>query len=348
MKKILVTGATGFVGYHVARKLVERNWGEVVCLARPRSERKFLRELGVRIAEGDLMDPPSLERAAQGCEMLFHVAADYRLWSRDKSELITHNVRGTENILNAARAAGMSRIVYTSSVSAVGRPEPDLPKSPEKLASLSRDQWERRWNGDESMDPSEHQQIGPYKKSKFQAELVARRFAREGLPLVIVNPSTPVGSHDIRPTPTGKMIVDFLNRKMPAYLDTGLNLVDAEDVADGHLLAAEKGRAGERYILGSKNLMLKEILQSLASISGLPAPAMKIPYWIAYASGWCSTMLAEITGRPPGIPLDGVKMASELMFYDCSKAERELGLKPRPVDAALEKAVRFFRDNGYC
>ena len=325
--KILVTGATGFVGYHVARKLKEKNLGEIFCLARPESEKKFLMELGVKIVEGDLRNPESLEQALEGAEILFHVAADYRLWAKNPEELVQSNVQGTKNILEAAKGAGVKKVVYTSSVSAVGRPE--------------------NGSGDETMEPSPDHLIGPYKQSKYFAELEARRFAREGLHVVIVNPSTPVGSHDVKPTPTGKMVLDFLRGKMPAYLDTGLNLVDVEDVAEGHLLALEKGKSGERYILGNKNLTLKDILGKLAEISGKPAPKIKIPYWVAYAAGAFSTAWAEISGRPPEIPLDGVKMAHETMYYRADKAIKELGFPQTPVEKALEKAVGFFRDFGY-
>jgi dihydroflavonol-4-reductase len=346
MKKILVTGATGFVGYHVARKLADR--GEVLCLARPNSDRRFLSQLKVRIVEGDLRDPASLERALDGCDTLFHVAADYRLWSKDPNELVDSNVKGSENILSAARKAGVSKIVYTSSVSAVGRPEPHVPaRGYGGLTGEARARWELQFTGNELLDPTHEQLIGPYKQSKYQGELVARRCALEGLPVVVVNPSTPIGSYDIKPTPTGKLVLDFLNRKMPAYLDTGLNLVDVDDVAEGHLLAAEKGKPGERYILGNRNLMLKEILDMLARITGLPAPKIRIPYWVAYASGAASTAFAELTGIPPAVPLDAVRMAREVMFYDAAKAVRTLGLPQQPIEGALEKAVRFFKDNGY-
>lgn len=349
MKKIVVTGATGFVGYHVARKLVERNWGEVLCTARTDSNKRYLKELGVRILPADLREPLSLEKALEGCDTLFHVAADYRLWAKNPQELIQSNVLGTENILFAARKMKVKKIVYTSSVSAVGRPHPSpLIPLPKGEGESQRVEWERQFCGDESMDPTPEQLIGPYKKSKYQAELVARKFAREGLPVVIVNPSTPVGSHDIKPTPTGKLILDFLKKQMPVYLDTGLNLVDVEDVAEGHLLAAEKGKIGERYILGNKNLLLKEILDWLAKITGLPAPKFKIPYWVAYTAGAFSTAFAELTGIPPAIPLDGVKMAKELMFYDSSRAVKELGMPQNSIEEALEKAVKFFRENGYC
>ncbi len=348
MKKILVTGATGFVGYHVAKKLVEKKWGEVHCLARPSSERKFLNQLGVKILEGDMLNAASLNEAFKGCEIVFHVAADYRLWSRHPGDIIDANVRGTENVLNAAKNCGAKKVVYTSSVSAVGRPEPpDHPRAPYPQDPVARKEWEKKWSGDEKLDPTTSQQIGPYKQSKYLAELVARKFAKDGYPVVIVNPSTPVGSHDAKPTPTGKMILDFLNRKMPAYLETGLNLIHVEDVAEGHLLAAEKGAPGERYILGNKNLMLKEILDLLSDIAKLPAPKFKVPYALAFAAGLVSTSLSYITGKQPEIPLDGVRMASEVMFYDPLKAVNLLGLPQRSVVDALEQSVRFFKDNGY-
>ncbi len=327
MGKILVTGASGFVGYHVAQNLVDKQIGEVFCMVRAGSERKFISELGVKLVEGDLRDKKCLAAAMSGVEMLFHVAADYRLWAKNPEELIQSNVAGTRNILEAAGEAGVKKIVYTSSVAAVGRPHDGV--------------------GDETMDPAPEHLIGPYKKSKFLAELEARKFAKSGLPVVIVNPSTPVGSHDIKPTPTGKVALDFLNGKMPAYLDTGLNVVDVEDVAEGHWLASQKGKIGERYILGNKNLKLKNILEILAKISGKPAPRIQIPYWVAYAAGFCSTAWAELSGKPPQVPLDGVKMARETMFYTSAKAVRELGLPQTSVEKALEKEVEFFKQYGY-
>ncbi len=346
--KILVTGAAGFVGYHVARKLSEQGGHEIRCLCRPSSNTAYLQKLPVKIVTGDLREPLSLEKALGGCEILYHVAADYRLWAKNPQELIDSNVKGTKNILNAARKADVRKVVYTSSVSAVGRTEPGGPVTHYGgLSGAERAEWEKQFSGNETMTPTEHQLIGPYKKSKFLAEQAARGFAQQGMDIVIVNPSTPVGSHDIKPTPTGKLVLDFLNRKMPAYLDTGLNLVDVEDVAAGHLLAAEKGKSGERYILGNKNLMLKEILDILSRITGLPAPKFKVPYALAYTAGWFSTAFAELTGIQPAIPLDGVKMAREIMFYDGSKAVKELSLPQTPVEKALEKAVRFFKDSGY-
>ena len=349
MSKIVVTGATGFVGYHVAKKLVGADWGEVVCLARPGSPREFLNQLHVKVVEGDLRDARSLENVCRGAELLFHVAADYRLWARHPQELFLSNVGGTANLLSAAMECGVKKVVYTSSVSAVGRPEPHAKMRADysRLSGEEREQWEKLYQGDESLDPTAAQQIGPYKQSKYLAELKVREFVREGCPAIIVNPSTPVGSHDVKPTQTGKLILDFLNHRMPAYLDTGLNLVDVEDVALGHLLAAEKGRVGERYILGNKNMMLKELLDLLARVTGLTAPRYKIPYAIAFAAGAVSTLLAEATGRSPGIPLDGVKMAREVMFYSPSKAVRELNLPQSSVEEALAKAARFFSDRGY-
>ena len=345
LMKILVTGATGFVGYHVARKIAEKKLGEVYCLARPSSDRRFISKLPVKFHEGDLRDRDSLEVAMDGCGALFHVAADYRLWSKDPQELIDSNVTGTENVLKAAARAGVKKIIYTSSVSAVGRPEPR--SGSHAPAGRDREEWEKKFTGDETLDPTREQLIGPYKKSKYFAELACRKFAKEGMNLVVVNPSTPVGSHDSKPTPTGKLILDFLKRKMPAYLDTGLNLVDVDDVAEGHVLAFQKGKAGERYILGNRNLMLKEILEILGKITGLPAPRIKIPYWVAYASGAVSTALSGLTGKAPAIPLDGVRMAREIMFYGSTKAVRELGMPQSPVEPALEKAVKFFRENSY-
>ncbi|MBI3013274.1 MAG: NAD-dependent epimerase/dehydratase family protein [Elusimicrobia bacterium] len=346
MKKIAVTGATGFVGYHVAKKLAEKGWGEIVCLARSTSDTRFLKTLPVKIVEGDLLEKKSLGPFLEGCEILFHVAADYRLWARNGTEIVEHNVRGTENVLESAQERNVKKIVVTSSVSAVGRPEHGVTRAGyETLSAEQRIQWEKNFSGNETMDPTPSQLVGPYTKSKYLAEIVARKFASSGAPVVIVNPSTPIGSHDAKPTPTGKLVLDFLNRKMPAYLDTGLNLVDVEDVAEGHLLAAERGKIGERYILGCKNLMLREIFLLLEKITGLPAPKFKIPYGIAYLAGLCSTSLASWTGHAPAIPLDGVRMAKEVMFYDSSKAVKELGFRTGPVESALEKSVRFFRNS---
>ncbi len=348
-KKIVVTGGTGFVGYHVVKKLLQKKVGEVFCLARKESNKKYLQTLPVTIVDGDLLDKASLEKALEGCEILFHVAADYRLWAKDGDEIVRSNVLGTRNILEAAKKYSVKKVVYTSSVAAVGRPHPsknlegDIPS----LVDKGRWDWEKKWAGSEAMDPTLEQLIGPYKQSKFSAELVARKFAQEGMDLVIVNPSTPVGSHDIKPTPTGKLALDFLKGKMPAYLETGLNFVDVEDVAMGHLLALEKGKRGERYILGNKNLMLKEFFNILSQLTGRPTPKYKIPYWFAYGVGWTTTLFSNFTGKTPLVPLDGVKMAKEIMFYRADKAIQELGFNPGSVEKALEKSVRFFQNEGY-
>lgn len=328
MKKAFVTGGTGFVGSHVVRRLLAQGTA-VKALVRDPERASNLAGLDVERVRGDLRDRASLEAGLAGCDALFHVAADYRLWARNPHELFDSNVQGTKNILEAARKRGVQRVVYTSTVSAVGRPG---------------------WDGvgDETLDPTPEQLIGPYKTTKFLAELEARKFASQGLPLVIVNPSTPIGSHDVKPTPTGRIVVDFLNRRMPAYLDTGLNLVDVEDVAAGHLLAAEKGKPGQRYILGNKNLSLKEILDLLSDITGLPSPKFRVPYAAAYAAGWVSTTLCRVSGgSEPRVPLDAVRMARHSMFFDASKAVRELGLPQTPVKDALSKAVDWFRANGY-
>lgn len=323
MKPTLVTGATGFIGWHVARKLTAR--GERVrALARPTSK---IRELEVETAIGDLRDPESLGRAVAGCGVVYHVAADYRLWAKDPGELFRSNVDGTRNILTAARNAGVERVVYTSTVGCIGIPRDGL--------------------GDEDVTVSLQEMTGAYKQSKFQAEQIAFEFARSGFPVVIVNPTAPVGDHDFKPTPTGKIIVDFLNGGLPAFVDTGLNLVDAGDIAEGHLLACERGRNGERYILGCENLTLEQILGRLARVSGKPAPRWRVPYSVAYVAGVISTGWANVSGKEPKAPLDAVKMARKKMWVSCEKAKRELGFHPGPVDNALQRAVDWFRANGY-
>jgi dihydroflavonol-4-reductase len=319
----LVTGASGFLGWHVARLLAERGH-RVRALCRPTSQ---LRELDVERVAGDLRDPDSLGRAVVGCELVFHVAADYRLWSKDPAELYSSNVEGTRNVLDAAARAGVERVVYTSTVGCIGMPEGRT--------------------GDEQTPVSIADMAGHYKRSKWLAEQVALEKAAAGLPVVIVNPTAPVGDHDWKPTPTGKIIVDFLRGKLPAFVDTGLNLVDARDTAIGHLLAAEKGRSGERYILGSENFTLEQILGRLSALSGKPAPTIKIPYPIAYAAGAITTAFAQITGKPPLAPLEGVRMARKKMFVTHDKAARELGFASRPVEDALRRAIDWFRANGY-
>jgi dihydroflavonol-4-reductase len=271
---------------------------------------------------GDLRDPESLARAVKGCELVFHVAADYRLWSRHPQDLYRSNVDGTRNLLEAAGRAGVQRVVYTSTVGCIGMPQDR--------------------NGDENTPVSLEDMVGHYKRSKWLAEQVALEKAREGLPVVIVNPTAPVGDHDWKPTPTGKIILDFLRDRLPAFVDTGLNLVDVRDTAMGHLLAAEKGRAGERYILGCENLTLEQILRRLAAIAGKPAPKTKIPYAVAYLAGVATTAWADLTGHEPVAPLEGVKMARKKMFVSSAKAQRELGFRPGPVDTALARAVEWF------
>ena len=324
MKPALVTGATGFVGWHVARCLLERGW-PVRALVRPGSR---VRELEVEAVRGDLRDPASVERAVSGCGVVFHVAADYRLWAPDPAEMFRSNVEGTRHVMQAARACGVERVVYTSTVGVIGIPKNGL--------------------GDEDTPVRFRDMVGPYKRSKFLAEVVAMEAGRSGLPVVIVNPTAPIGDHDFKPTPTGRIILDFLRGAMPAYIDTGLNFVDVRDVAEGHLLALERGRDGERYILGSENLTLEQFFQRLSAVSGLPAPRWRIPYAVAYAAALLSTGWARLTGRPPRAPLDGVRMARKKMFVSSARAMRELGYHPRPIDDALRRAVEWFRSHGYC
>lgn len=323
MKPTLVTGASGFLGWHVARLLVAR--GERVRLL----VRKAGPVDGLESAEtvlGDLRDAASLDAAVQGCGSLFHVAADYRLWVKDPADMHRSNVLGTRHLLAAAARAGVDRAVYTSTVGCIGFVENGLAgeTSPVALSDMT----------------------GPYKQTKFQAEAEAVAAARD-LDVVIVNPTAPVGERDWKPTPTGKTIVDFLKGKIPAFVDTGLNLVDVHDCALGHLQAREKGRRGERYILGSENLSLQEILARLAHLTGRPAPTWRIPHWVAYTAGWFSTQAAAITGREPDVPLDAVKMAKKKMFATSAKAERELGYAPAGATAALARAVAWYQENGY-
>ena len=323
----LVTGGTGFVGAHVVRALLARG-AAVRCLVRPGSNRSNLEGLAVDLVEGDLRDRCSLDRALRGVETLYHVAADYRLWTKDPGELYRANAGGTENVLAAAAGAGVGRVVYTSSVGALGLTKDGSP-------------------ADETTPVARDEVVGHYKKSKYDAERVAEAWAARGLPVVIVNPSTPVGELDVKPTPTGQLVVDFLNRRLPAYVDTGLNLVDVRDVAAGHLLAAEKGRPGEKYILGHRNLTLKEILEALSRLTGLPAPAVRLPHAVPLAVAAVDTFVSGLLGRPPRISLESVRMSRHRMFFDAAKAVRELGLPQSPVDAALGRAVAWFRENGY-
>lgn len=320
MKPALVTGASGFIGWHVARLLVERGY-RVRALVRAASR---VPELDVEIVGGDLCAPGSLESAAAGCGIVFHVAADYRLWARDPGELYRSNADGTRNLLTAARKAGAERVVYTSTVGCIGVPDGGL--------------------GDESRPVELADMVGAYKRSKFLAEKIALDFAASGFPVVIVNPTAPVGDHDFKPTPTGRIIADYLRGAMPAFVDTGLNLVDVRDTAEGHLLALQSGQCGERYILGCENLTLQQIFGKLESISGKPAPSVRIPYALAWAAGAGSSLWARMTGSEPRVPLDGVRMSRKKMFVTHEKAARELGFRPGPVDAALKRAVDWFKE----
>jgi dihydroflavonol-4-reductase len=327
MKKVFVTGATGFIGASLARELLELGC-EVRALVRHGSDRRNLNGLEIEFWEGDLRDGDSLSKGLAGCDTLFHAAADYRLWTRDPATMYAVNVEGTRSILQAALKRGLSKVVYTSSVGTLGNPGNGTPGTEETPVSFT-------------------DMVGHYKKSKFLAERVAESFIEQGLPLVIVNPSTPVGRLDIKPTPTGKIIVDFLNRKMPAYLDTGLNLIDVQDCAKGHILAALHGHIGEKYILGNENLTLKDIFTLLQQISGLPAPRVKLPYAPILLAAYINEGISKLTRIEPLIPLAGVQMAGKLMFFDSSKAIRELGLPQHPVKNALEKAVDWFHAEGY-
>jgi dihydroflavonol-4-reductase len=323
VKPALVTGASGFVGWHVARALMEAGHG-VRALVRLGSQ---VQELDVEVVPGDLRDPGSLRKAVSGCGLVFHVAADYRLWAAHPQELYDSNAGGTRNLLEAAREAGVERVVYTSTVGCVGIPPGGI--------------------GDESSPVGIEDMAGAYKRSKFMAEQAALEFARNGLPVVIVNPTAPVGDHDRKPTPTGKIVLDFLKGNMPAFIDTGLNLVDVRDAAKGHLLAAERGRPGERYILGCENLTLAEILRRLARLAGKKAPTVRLPYGVAYVAGMASTAWASLTGVEPRVPLDAVRMARKKMWVSHEKARRELGFEPAGVDAALGRAIEWFGSRCY-
>ena len=325
MTKSFVTGGTGFVGAHVVRKLVERG-DRVIALVRPTSNLTLLDGLPVETVTGDLRDPNSLSGPFKGIDELYHVAADYRLWSRDPKQLYASNVEGTRNVLEAALVQGVPRVVYTSTVGCLGIPKDGTP-------------------GDESTPVARERLVGHYKKSKFDAEQIALDYAAKGLPVVIVNPSTPVGPGDIKPTPTGKIILDFLRGKMPAYVDTGLNLIAVEDVALGHLLAAGKGRPGEKYILGNRNLTLKEVLGILGKMSGRKPPSLRIPHWVALLAAVVDTCASRALGREPSIPIEGVLMSRKRMFFSAAKALRELALPQTSVEDALSRAVDWFQSN---
>jgi dihydroflavonol-4-reductase len=320
-----VTGATGFLGSHVVRQLLLRG-DRVRILARNSSRKSNIESFGCEIAIGDLKDSMSLLRCVQGCARVFHVAADYRLWALNPQDIYDNNVGGTRNLLSACCEAGVEKVVYTSTVGAIGMRKDGLP-------------------ADENTPVKLDDMIGHYKRSKFMAEQVALEFAASGLPVYIVNPTTPVGPGDLKPTPTGKIILEFIKGRMPAYVDTGLNLVGVEDVARGHLLAETNGRVGERYILGGENWSLEEILEGLASICGKRTPRFRIPWTLALLAGYMDNfVLGTVLRREPLIPLEGVRMSRYKMYVTSEKARRELGYNPGPVDKALREAVDYFRN----
>jgi dihydroflavonol-4-reductase len=327
---ILVTGATGFVGSAVARRLVQHGF-EVRVLVRPGSDRRNIDGLDVDVATGDLADRDSLERAAKGCAALFHVAADYRLWTRDPQGMFATNVDGTRDVLRAAAEAGATRVVYTSSVAVLGLRATGDPADEETPVAFA-------------------DMIGPYKQSKFRAEAEVRRLvADEGIPVVIVNPSMPVGPGDVKPTPTGRMIVEAASGRVPAYVDSGLNVVHVDDVATGHLLAFERGEVGERYVIGGDDMSLRDILCSVTAAAGRQPPRLRLPHGavlpVAYAAEAWSRLIG---GREPFVTVDGVRMARKRMYYSSAKARRTLGYNPGPALGALSDAVAWFRENGYC
>jgi dihydroflavonol-4-reductase len=322
----LVTGAAGFLGSHIARQLVAR--GENVrVLMRPSSNNRAISDLSLEYVTGDLRDAPSLARAMNRVERVFHVAADYRLWAKHSKDIYDSNVGGTKNLLEAARQAGVAQFIYTSTVATIAVDRPQLPN--------------------EFTDSKLEEMVGHYKRSKWMAEQEVLDAAKAGLPAIVAMPTTPVGPWDWKPTPTGKIILDFLNGKMPGYVETGLNFVGVEECAAGHLLVAEKGKLGERYLLGGENLSLKQMLDTLSNITGLPAPALKIPHGLALGVAYASTAFSRLLGKEPQIPVEGVKIARHMMFVDSTRAPRELGFQAGPVSAALERAVRWYQANGY-
>ncbi|HWN96906.1 MAG TPA: hopanoid-associated sugar epimerase, partial [Methylomirabilota bacterium] len=330
--KCFVTGASGFIGANLVHALNARGHS-VRALLRPNADLRGLAGADFERAAGDVSDRGALAKAMRGCDWCFHVAASYHLWLRDYAPMYAANVEGTRNVIEAAAEAGCSRIVYTSTVGCIGLPRPI--------------------NGvvtptDETTPVSEAQMSNHYKISKWRAEVVARELAAKGLPVVLVNPSAPIGPRDVKPTPTGKVIVDFLNGEMPAYLDTGLNWVHVRDVAAGHILAAERGRIGERYILGHAegNWTMKAALDALGEITGLPAPDFRVPYGVALLAAHVDEMISKFSGKPPKAPLAGVRMAKHKMFFIPAKAIQELGLPQTSPKQALADAVEWFRANG--
>jgi dihydroflavonol-4-reductase len=326
--KVFITGATGFVGSHVARALAVRG-ADLRLLVRSTSRTDNIADLHAEVATGDLRDPESLKKAMAGCEFVFHVAADYRLWVRDPEQMYRSNVEGTRAIIRAAQECGVRRVIYTSSVATM---------------EFTREGHIAR----EDSPVSIKDMVGHYKRSKFMAEQIALEAGRNGANVVVVNPTTPIGEYDIKPTPTGRIVVDFLKRKFPAYVDTGLNLADVREVARGHLLAMEKARPGERYILGGANLTLKQILDKLSELTGLPSPTMKVPHAVAMGFAvFDQFFTGTILGKEPRATIDAVKMGRKKMFATSTKAEYELGYKVVPVEDALRRAVEWFQSNGY-
>lgn len=324
--RVFVTGGTGFIGAHLLRLLLQQGY-TVVALVRPNSNLDNLRGLAVEIVTGDL-NHVNLWQQMQGCQYLFHIAAHYSLWQADREQLYLHNVEGTRNVLASAQRAGIERTVYTSSVAAIGA------GASGKVV-------------DETYQSPVEKLVGDYKKSKFLAEQVAMQAANQGQEIVVVNPSSPIGPLDIKPTPTGDIILRFLRRQMPFYMDTGLNFIDVRDVAWGHLLALQKGKSGDRYILGYQNLTLKELLEQLAQLTGLKAPQRTIPPWIPLSVAWVDEKILAPLGKSPSVPLDGVRMAKQPMYYNASKAIRELGLPQSSLNVALKDAVDWFVTQGY-
>ena len=325
--RALVTGATGFVGAAVARALLAEGW-QVRCLVRGGSDRRNVAALAVEQVVGDLTDAASLERALTGCDAAFHVAADYRLWAPQPQELYRTNVEGTAHLLDAAARAGVRRVVYTSSVATVGLPGDGTAGAEETPVGLA-------------------DMIGHYKRSKFLAEERAREAAARGAPVVIVNPSTPIGPGDVKPTPTGQIVLDAARGRTPAYVDTGLNIVHVDDVAAGHLLAFHRGRVGERYILGGEDMTLREILTLIARIVGRAPPRIRLPHGAVLPVAYVSELYARLTGRPTRVTVEGVRMARKRLFFSSGKAARELGYRWRPPSDAFADALRWFREQGY-
>jgi dihydroflavonol-4-reductase len=325
--RALVTGATGFVGAAVARALLLEGW-QIRALVRQGSDRRNLTALAAEPVVGDLTDSASLERAVEGCEAVFHVAADYRLWAPEPEQLYRTNVEGTGKLLDAARRAGVRRVVYTSSVATIGLPGEGRPGTEDTPVSLA-------------------DMIGHYKRSKFLAEERAREAAAAGAPVVIVNPSTPIGPGDVKPTPTGQIVLDAARGRTPAYVDTGLNIVHVDDVAAGHLMAFHRGRVGERYILGGEDMTLRQILTAIAQLVGRRPPRVRLPHAAVLPIAYVSELYARLTGRPTRVTVEGVRMARKRMFFSSAKAARELGYRWRPPEEAFKDALRWFEQNGY-